>query len=204
MYDVVAPCTHRNTEKSQIDGLKYIWYEKIRDLPRVLLPRLPVLGLAPLYVSNGAMRNHGCEEDGIKPWKGTIEARNQTPGQGEIEIGGVMYLARIAICNLDKYTDQRVERIGKPTPSVHQNRIAALGLDGFRGFDRLPWQLGESFPLQQRTPFLLPETILLAVGGVPDPVHNEVGNVQQDKRVAVPTVHRRGMVRQVKCTMAVA
>lgn len=39
------------------------------------------------------MYNHEAEEDRVEPGEGTVEASDQTPGNGEIGIAGIMDLA---------------------------------------------------------------------------------------------------------------
>lgn len=89
------------------------------------------------------------------------------------------------------------------TPTIYQNRVTALSHDGFWILDSLPWQLRKSFPLYKRASFMLSKSILLAICRVPDPVYKEIGNEEQDESKAIPAVYRRGMICQVKCTVAV-
>lgn len=69
-------------------------------------------------------------------------------------------------------------RGGKRTPPIDQDGVAGLGLDVFGILHGLPGKLGEGFPLREGAAFLLPEVVFLAVGRVPDPVHEEVRDVE--------------------------
>lgn len=90
------------------------------------------------------------------------------------------------------------------TPSVDQYRITSLRLDSLWVFYRLPRQLRECPPLHQGTPLLLPEPVLLTVGGVPDPIHEDIGNIKCHESEAIPAVYRRCVVGQVDSTVTVA
>lgn len=72
-----------------------------------------------------------------------------------------------------------------------------------RVLDRLPRELEKVPPFHQRAAFFLPEVILLAIRGVPDPVHEQVGDVECSQPVAVPPIHRRSMVGKEQRAMAV-
>lgn len=65
-------------------------------------------------------------------------------------------------------------------PPVHQERVASLCLNRLGIMDCLPRELGECFSLQQRAAFLLPESVFLRICCVPDPVDEEIGNVEDD------------------------
>ena len=56
------------------------------------------------------------------------------------------------------------------TPPINQDRVTGISLNEFGILDSLPWQLRECLPLKEPPSLLLPELILLAVGGVPDPI----------------------------------
>lgn len=64
----------------------------------VLFPRLAILDLTSLDVSNGSVGDHSCKEKRIEPRERAIEPRYQTPGQGKVQVARVMYLACVSIC----------------------------------------------------------------------------------------------------------
>ena len=64
--------------------------EQVRHSARVLDPRVAVFDLAALNVSMGAVADHGGEEEGVEPWKGALEARDQRPRQGKVHVASVM------------------------------------------------------------------------------------------------------------------
>ena len=68
-------------------------------------------------------------------------------------------------------------------PSVGQNAVASFGLDDSGIMNSLPRQLGEAFTGDKSTAFLGAETILLAVGCIPNPVHEEIGCEEGDEDV---------------------
>ena len=90
------------------------------------------------------------------------------------------------------------------TPAICENSAAVLRLDGLGVFQSPPRKLRESFSRNVTATFLLTETILLTVGGIPDPVAEKINSIQGHKCGAVPFVDRRSVVGQVDCTMAVA
>ena len=53
--------------------------KEIRHAALILLPIFPILLLASLIIPQGTVCDHGCEEHGIKPWKGAHEAGDQAP-----------------------------------------------------------------------------------------------------------------------------
>jgi hypothetical protein len=89
------------------------------------------------------------------------------------------------------------------TPPIHQDRITTLRLDHLWILDCLPRQLRESLPLDHISPYMLPESVLLAVCRVPHPVDEEVGDEEGGQSVAVPAVLRRRMVCDIKYAVAV-
>lgn len=91
----------------------------------------------------------------------------------------------------------------KHTPSINQNRVAIFGRDGSRIFDRLPGQLGEGLSLGHTALPVLTEAVLLAVGGVPHPVNEQIGDVQSYKQISVQSVGIRMMVGKIDGAMAV-
>jgi hypothetical protein len=60
---------------------------------------------------------------------------------------------------------------GVAIPAINQNGVTSLRLDGSWIFERAPRQLRKRFPGDEVPSLMSPEAILLAVGGVPDPVH---------------------------------
>lgn len=94
-----------------------------------------------------------------KRWS-LLEPSNQAPGDGEPRIGGIVNFA------------------GKTVPAVDED--GALGrLNGLGILDSLPGNLGESLAGNHLSALHRAETVLLAVAAVPDPVPEEVGNVQE-------------------------
>ena len=79
-------------------------------------------------------------------------------------------------------------------PAIDQNRVTGLRLDRLGVLDVLPRQLRESLPLKERTPFLLPESIFLSIGSIPNPVHQEIRHVKYTQSDWVPVIDRRCMV----------
>ena len=64
------------------------------------------------------------------------------------------------------------------TPSIYQQGIPCLGLDGLGVFDSLPWQLGKRFPVHERASLLMSKTVLLTVGCIPNPIDEKVRGVE--------------------------
>lgn len=89
------------------------------------------------------------------------------------------------------------------TPPIDQDRTLRA-LDSLGVLHRLPRQLWESLAENQGTALLLAEAVLLAVGCIPDPVDEQVRNVQECQRESVPAVGGRIVVGQVDCAVAVA
>lgn len=110
------------------------------------------------------MDDHAGEEDGVEPRERAIEAGDQAPGNGEVGITGVVDLASVAV------------------PSIDEDRVSRFSLDGAGVLDCLPWELGEGLSLGEGSTFLGTEAILLRVGGVPDPVHEEVGSEKSNQK----------------------
>lgn len=61
----------------------------------------------------------------------------------------------------------------------------------------------ESFALDQLAALLLTERVLLAVGGIPHPVHEQVYDGESCQCRATPAVFGRLVVREVECAVAV-
>jgi len=89
------------------------------------------------------------------------------------------------------------------TPPVNQDRRTVGGLESLRVLQSLPWQLRERVAEDHSSPLLLAEAVLLAVGCVPDPVDEEICDVEEHQKVSVPAVDGRIMVRQIDGAVAV-
>lgn len=116
------------------------------------------------------MHNHDRKESRIEPRERAPEPRDQAPAHGEEEVTRIVDLARVAV------------------PAVGEDRIARLGRDRARVGDGLPGQLGEGFALDHLALFGGAEAVLLRVGRVPYPVHEEVGDVETGEEISVPAV----------------
>ena len=93
---------------------------------------------------------------------------------------------------------------GVHTPSVDENLVAILGRKGVRVVDSLPGELREGLSEDHITTDLQAESVLLAVGGIPDPVDEEISDIHGDKGILVPGVGVWVMVRKVDRAVAVA
>ena len=67
----------------------------------------------------------------------------------------------------------------------------------------LVWQLRERLAVQSGTTLLRSEHVLLAVGSVPDPVNEQIGDIERHKRPARPAVLGRVVIGQVDYAVAV-
>jgi hypothetical protein len=130
--------------------------EQIRYQLLILRPCLSILNLTPLNIPVRTMDNHSRKKAWIEPREGTIKPRNQSPRQRKVKIARIMNLACVSI------------------PSIYQDRISGFGLDSARIRYCLPRELGKCLARDETTAFLGAESVLLGVGGVPDPVHEEV------------------------------
>lgn len=90
-----------------------------------------------------------------------------------------------------------------PIPAIHQNAVPCLRLDCLGILDGLPRQLRESLALYQGATLHLAEPVLLRITRVPDPVDEEVGDVEEGEGEGVPMVFRGGVVGQVDSAVAV-
>lgn len=188
-HDGTEPLTYRN--------------EEIGNLSLVFEPMFAVFVAATVDVSRGAVSNHTAKEDGVEPrewapvfklvvWLESardhgdclLESSNQTPGDGEPYISGVVDLA----C--------------KTVPAIDEDR-ALRSLNGLGVVDSLPWNLGEGLAGNHLSALHGTETVLLAVAAVPDPVPEEVGNVHGGKEPTVPAVLRWIVVSEVDGAVAV-
>lgn len=159
--------------------------EQVGHLSLVLLPRIAILLPTPLDVPHGAVRDHAAEEDGVEPGEGAAEPRDQAPADGEEGIAGVVQLAGLAV------------------PAVDEEAVPRGGGDLARVLDGLPRDLGERVALGVGAALHGPEAVLLAVAAVPDPVDEEVRDVQAGQEGAVPAVLVGGVVGQVDDAVAV-
>jgi hypothetical protein len=90
-------------------------------------------------------------------------------------------------------------------PPIDENTVSGLGLQSTRVLDNLPRQLRKRVALGELSLALhLAEAILLAVGGIPHPVHEEVNNDQGSQGIAVPSVLGGVVVGKVDGAVAVA
>lgn len=132
------------------------------------------------------MDDHASEEYGVKPWERAVESGNQAPGDGKEEITGIMNLASISV------------------PPVSEDGVSRLGLDGAGVLDRSPGKLGERLAVKKLSAFLVAETILLRVGGVPDPIHEQIRGEEPCQEIRVPLVGGGVVVRKIEGAVAVA
>lgn len=158
--------------------------EEVGHASLILEPGVAVLEAAAVDITRGAVGNHAQEEDRVEPGEGAVEAGNETPRDGEPSIGGVVNLA------------------GEAVPAVDENG-SLLRLDGPGVPDSLPRDLGEGLAPDNLAALHGAEAVLLAVAAVPDPVPEEVGEVEDDEREAVPAILGRVVVGQEDGAVAV-
>lgn len=168
-----------------LEHLEDVRDEEVRHLLLVLCPRLTVDLTTPCDVTQRAVNDHTSEEDRVEPRERRIKAGDQTPRDSKEQIAGVVDLAGLAI------------------PAIGQNLVSVLGGDGPRVGDAAVLEVGESGTLVYHATLLLAELVLLAVGGVPDVVHPEVGGRQEDDKPCWPCVLRRVVVGNVESAVAV-
>jgi hypothetical protein len=72
--------------------------EEVRNALLVLGPCLAILVPAALDITQGTVGDHAREEEWVEPREGAVEASDETPVQGEVEVAGVMDLASFAVC----------------------------------------------------------------------------------------------------------
>lgn len=77
------------------------------------------------------------------------------------------------------------------TPTVDKDDVAVVGSDGLGVSDRLPRELWETLALNVVTCQLGFEPVFLAVGGIPNPVHEQVEDEQRGQGGPVPTIDGR-------------
>ena len=131
------------------------------------------------------MNNHRRKETRIKPRERAIKPRNKAPRQCKVQITRIVDLACISI------------------PSINQNTIPGFCFDNTGIVDGLPRELREGFARDESAALLGAEPILLTVGGIPDPVHEEVGGEEGDQNPGWLGVGTGGVVGEVDCAVAV-
>lgn len=132
------------------------------------------------------MADHARKEQRVEPRERAVKAGNKTPVQGKVQIAGVVDFASLAIPPID-------------------HDLGAIGSSkGLGVLHSLPRQLGEGVTENHGATLHLAETVLLAVGRVPDPVHEQVRGVEEGQEVAVPVVGRGVVVGKVDGAVAVA
>lgn len=131
------------------------------------------------------MRDHAAEEEGVEPGEGALETGDQAPADGEEGVAGVVDLARLAV------------------PAVDEEAVARRSGDLARVLDGLPGHLREGVALGEGAPLHGPETVLLTVAAVPDPVHEQVRDIEAGEEGAVPAVLLGRVVGQVDDAVAV-
>lgn len=72
--------------------------EQVRHLSLILGPSFTVLVPAALDIAQGAVADHSGKEDRVEPREGALEASDQAPVEGEVQIACVVDLAGLAIC----------------------------------------------------------------------------------------------------------
>jgi len=66
----------------------------------------------------------------------------------------------------------------QPIPPTSEQSATILAFNIGRVFNRLPWDLRERLSEDEGALFLLSEAVFLRVTGVPDPVSEDVGEVE--------------------------
>lgn len=148
------------------------------------------------------MTDHAREEHRVEPGEWAGEAGDKTPVQRKVEVAGVVDFTGLAVWTVLVVSDQMLVQL--LTPPIDQDLISGLSRDRLRVLHGLPRQLREGVSEHHRPTLLLTETVLLTIGGVPHPVHEEIPDVQDNQEVAVPVVFGRRVVRKVDGAMAVA
>ena len=159
--------------------------EQVGNLSLVLGPGLTILVAAALNVTQSTVGDHAGKEERVEPWERAGEASNQPPVQGEEKITGIVNLAGLAV------------------PAIHKNLPTIGSGESLGVLNSLPRKLGESVTLNHGATFLLAEAVLLAVGGVPNPVDKKIRDVQESQEVPVPMVLGGIVVGQVNGAVAV-
>jgi hypothetical protein len=158
--------------------------EEVGDTTLVLLPAFAILGAASLNVANSTVGNHTGKEDRVKPGERALETSDETPRYGKPQVRGVVDLP------------------GQTIPAIDQNG-AVGGDDGLGVLDGLPRDLGEGVAENKLALLLGAEAVLLAVAAIPDPVPEEVGDINQGQDPTVPVVLRGVVVGDEDSAVAV-
>jgi hypothetical protein len=156
----------------------------------ILCPALPIFRPTSLDISICSVYNHDGKESRIKPRKWAIESSYCTPSKRKVDIASIMYFSGISI------------------PTIDKDSITRWGCDGMRILNCLPRQLRKRLPRHKFPSFLRSETILLAVRGIPNPVHKKIWREEKNQKRSTECGHgpiRRSVevVGEVKCTMAI-
>lgn len=192
--------------KHNNDAATY-WNEQIWDLFLILSPGIAVLSSTPRDVSLGTVDDHDHEEDKVKP-------RKRTPGEWsasarlgtQCESNGKSNLLETG----DKSPGHREEHVrdiirlaNDCEPAIHHNPVSSPRFDDTRIFDDRPGHVRKRLTLDQLTTLLLTERVLLAIGRVPHPVHEQVHNSKYQHCGSAPAVLRRIVISQVERAVAV-
>ena len=116
------------------------------------------------------MHNHNQKEQRIKPRERRLEASNQTPGDSEVDVAGIVDLAGVLV------------------PSINQQSITGRCAYGFWIGDVPPRQAREDPSILVVAALSEAEHVFLALRAVPDPVDEEVGGVEEEERWFRPFV----------------
>lgn len=73
-------------------------------------------------------------------------------------------------------------------PTVHQDAIPGIRVDGLGVLDDEPRESGPSLAIEELLALHLAEAVLLPVGGIPDPVEEEVADTEEDEWEHGPSV----------------
>jgi len=194
MYlECISPGLKHNNDKATYRN------EQIGDLSLILSPGLSVLSSAPRDVSPSTVDDHDHEEDKIKP-------RKWAPKRAVSKNSGWACSARKGdlLESGDKAPGHREEHVGHIVglandcePAVHQNPVSSPSLDDTGIFDDRPGHVRERLTLDQLTALLLTERVLLAIGRVPHPVHEQVYNSKCQYPGSAPAVLRRIVISKV-------
>ena len=109
------------------------------------------------------MRDHADEKHRIKPREWTSKSSHRAPSKRKVCVAGIMQFSRISI------------------PTFYQQTIPRCRLDDSGVSQCTPRKLWEGFSSDESTTFLCSETILLAIHGVPDPIHEDVRRKQENE-----------------------
>lgn len=167
------------------EHLEDVGDEQVWDLLLVLCPCLTVNLTTPGDITKRTVNDHTSKEDRVEPGERRIKASDQTPRNSEEEIAGVVDLAGLAV------------------PAIGQDLVSVLGGDSLGVGDAAVLEVRESGALVNNAALLLAKLVLLAVGGIPDVVHAEVGDGQGKDKPRWPGVLARVVVGDIECAVAV-